>query len=358
MDAAPARARPCYASPGGPDPNRPPQPTNLTPSTPGQRRPPDQLCLDSYPPIQHRRSDHKLGWIQPQWRPPSAPTHVLLPPPPWRSHHNHRTQHRLNNNPHHTPPKPHDSATPPQQTHQPHSGSCLATLPPDTPPTPHHTRFPRPYDWDPASQAGIAATTTRHDPPGAPLPQHSCTTRQPDAGLTAPRHDSRTVHATASSPPYHTQQPPSGTTPNSAPSHKTTGWGYLYQQRDFPAGAAPPTPASTANPDNKEANFHRDRAMFRELLQHPPRLLAEHPPPDDTTIPPAQDTEVDCRTHPTPPTQTQADGPPRPAPAHPPFSRLRGHLTMPSITPATPSMLPTKTHGPPNSALPFRVCHR
>ena len=97
--------------------------------------------------------------------------------------------------------------------------------------------------------------------------------------------------------------------------------------------------------------------MFRELLQHPPRLLAEHPPPDDTTIPPAQDTEVDCRTHPTPPTQTQADDPlDRP----PPIPHSAGcEVTYYALNNACHSFHVTYKDTRPSQFRPaLRVCHR
>ena len=59
------------------------------------------------------------------------------------------------------------------------------------------------------------------------------------------------------------------------------GWGFLYQQRNYPAGAAPPFNTNAIPTGDKAANFERDRALFRDLLNNADRPWQ----PQDTTTP-------------------------------------------------------------------------
>ena len=59
------------------------------------------------------------------------------------------------------------------------------------------------------------------------------------------------------------------------------GWGFLYQQRDYLAGATPPSNTNTIPTMDKAANFERDRALFRDLLNSADRPWQ----PADATTP-------------------------------------------------------------------------
>ena len=84
--------------------------------------------------------------------------------------------------------------------------------------------------------------------------------------------------------------------------HKTK----TAQDGDFPAGAAPPTPAVPSTPGEKAANLERDRAIFRAILQQADRPWhhagTQQPPTDN----PAPQTTDDTSTRPTSETPAQA----------------------------------------------------
>ena len=82
------------------------------------------------------------------------------------------------------------------------------------------------------------------------------------------------------------------------------GWGYLYSQRDYPAGATPATQGQPARAKTA-ANHDRDRAMFRGIETDRPR---------DQDQPPTTTQEA-AAVHQSPPnTAPQAD-PMQPQPA-------------------------------------------
>ena len=266
-----------------------------------------QLCLESHAPIQHRRNHHKLGWLQLQWCPDAAPPAYPLQyraqqPPPLPNLHAPPTinRHIPDNN-----AKPSQAPVvmqpPPEHQHPPTPTQPLnkiaggagdpATQHPATPATQPPPQTDRPTTRTPpavGTQQPPAAPTTNTTPPANHATPDDTTmdNTSPDAGAASPTNtNTSAAPPDADDPPRHRTEAElttggkqkwkwewkqwnrqwGGQRPEPR-DQGGPGWGFLYSQRNYPAGATPASQtASTAGAGGATDHEH-DRALFRGIL--------------------------------------------------------------------------------------------